>query len=160
MSERGDYLPTLETPRGKEKNENKISPNADFSNQLSMRFGNTSENRNKTEISSSQSLMNRTRSSNLSLIMPNTKSRLLKKLSFIKGMTSQQKPSLLVIWTGTRGFFIVSTTACTALALTTTLSLKPVACTGWKGFYLVFSLIWICNAYFIFEITLLVASNN
>lgn len=98
----------------------------------------------------------RSRTSHLSLLFPN-KNRLLRKISMMKGIRRVSKPSALVLWFDTPQFLMVSTVFSMVLAIITTLSLKPVACIGWIGYYPILAIYCLCNLYFLFEVTLLVS---
>jgi hypothetical protein len=157
MSERNENLPTVETPRGADQPSTLLNIRG---NHLSRTFQSPARQLSQANLSSdvsgSHTLMNRTRSSNLSLIFPHGKGRLLRKLSMVKGVGRVEKPSAFITWFGTPTFLTVSTIAAVVLSVITTLSLKPLACSGWQGFYPMFSIFWLCNLYFGFELTVLV----
>lgn len=156
LSDRQDRLATVETPRAMQE---------DLGSLLSLPQPHLHQRRGPTahrqmsqlppDLSSSAQAMNRSRSSNMSMILPN-KGRLLRKLSMVKGVGRQLRPSVLVNWFGSPACLLVSTIFSIVLSVVTTLSFRPIACSGWGGFYPILSIFWVCNAYFSFEIAILV----
>lgn len=150
MTDRTENLPTSET--SKEVRRNQKSSNSKSHTLInSKRLTSNIDIPLQNSTPSNKTGIERARSSNPNWNSPGRKSRLLRKLSILRETIKITKPSKLIIWFSTPFFKRTSTIAISLLAISTTFTLKPLACQRWAGFFPVLSFYALFLLYFIFE---------
>ena len=151
MTDRTENLPTSETPREDRRHQKSVT--SKFQTVINSKQINQRHTMQDSGIVPNRKEgIERAQSSTSNWGSPGRKARLLRKLSVIRETIKLTRPSKLVLWMGTPYFKRFSTIAASIQAILTTLTLKPLACINWPGYYPVLIGYSALVAYFLFEI--------